>query len=309
MPLPELSLKLGKSNTGTMENSSRNLPAVESADSTITIKFGYLPDIPDARDYTREKAGLAQKKQAQLPAKADLRAFCPQVFDQGRIGACTANAASGLLGYYLRRAMGKDNVASRMFIYKGTRDLMQAKGDSGAYIRTTMGALALFGACPEKYWEYDESALDAAPPAFCYSFAQNYQAMTYFRLDEKSVGIPKMEKADVLLAIKETIAQGIPAMFGFAVFESIKEANGGKIPYPARGEKQLGGHAVLCVGYDDEMAIGSSKGAFIIRNSWGEAWGEKGYGYLPYDYLMAGLAQDWWSLVKAEWMETGEFGV
>ena len=287
------------------------MPLPELTLNKTTIKLGYLPDLPDARDYTEESAKVKMllKKPANAPAKADLRPFCPPIYDQGRMGACTANAASGLLGYFLRRAMGKDTAASRMFIYKCTRDLMMAKGDSGAFIRTTMGSLALFGAPPEKYWDYDENALDLAPPAFCYAYAQNYQAMSYFRLDEKSAGIPSMNKGDALLGIKDALAQGLPVMFGFTVFESIKTANDGKIPYPERGEAQLGGHAVLCVGYDDELTIGKSKGAFLIRNSWGEAWGEKGYGWLPYDYLMAGYAQDWWCLVKAEWMETGEFGV
>jgi len=196
-----------------------------------------------------------------------------------------------------------------MFIYKCTRDLMMAKGDSGAYIRTTMGSLALFGAPPEKYWDYDPRALDRAPPAFCYSFAQNYQAISYFRLDEKSVGIATKDRNDTLAEIKQTLAQSLPVVFGFQVYESIRDANDGKIPYPARGEKQIGGHAVLCVGYDDALKIGASTGAFLIRNSWGEAWGEKGYGWLPYDYLLAGLAQDFWSLVKAEWLDVEGFGV
>ena len=268
-------------------------------------------DLPGPRDYTSTHpkiAPLLAKKPSSVPSSIDLRAFCPPIYDQGQIGSCTANAAAALLEYNLRRAYGKDAPTSRMFIYKCTRDLMMAKGDSGAYIRTTMGSLALFGAPPEKYWSYSEG-IDRAPPAFCYSFASNYQAISYFRLDEKSVGIPKTEKGDALAAVKEALAQGLPAMFGFQVFESINDAQDGRIPYPKRGEKIIGGHAVLCVGYDDALTIGDKVGAFLIRNSWGEEWGEKGYGWLPYDYLLAGLAQDWWALVKAEWIETGEFGV
>ena len=69
------------------------------------------------------------------------------------------------------------------------------------------------------------------------------------------------------------------------------------------------GHAVVAVGFDDSIEIGPSKGAFIIRNSWGEEWGENGYGYLPYDYLLNGLALDWWALIKAEWINHTEFGL
>ncbi len=225
---------------------------------------------------------------------------------QGEIGSCTANAAAGLLEYHRKRAYDKEGTVSRMFIYKATRDLMQSDGDSGAYIRTTMGALALIGAPPEKYWGYGAERLDRAPPAFCYSYAQNYQALAYYRLDEKpSAG----DKGKTLSAIRETLASGLPPMFGFHVFESIRGAQGGRIPFPGKGEKEIGGHAVLAVGYDNGMEIGESKGAFLIRNSWGEGWGEKGYGWLPYDYLLKGLAEDWWVLVKAEWVDEGQFGV
>ncbi|MFA4983678.1 MAG: hypothetical protein WC588_05710, partial [Candidatus Micrarchaeia archaeon] len=211
--------------------------------------FGWLPDLPDSRDYTSKHpkvAPLLPKTPIKTPKTADLRPFCPPIFDQGNIGSCTANAAAALLSYHNKRTYGKETPLSRLFIYKGTRDLMQSKGDSGAFIRTTMGSLALFGAPPEKYWSYGED-IDRAPPAFCYSFAQNYQAINYFRLDEKTVGIPSTnstvrgrnvanlasvgvaklakDKSEVLNEIKSTLAQSLPVMFGFQVFESIRDAN------------------------------------------------------------------------------------
>jgi C1A family cysteine protease len=75
-----------------------------------------------------------------------------------------------------------------------------------------------------------------------------------------------------------------------------------------------GGHAVVAVGYDakilikNEMWDKDTKGALFIRNSWGVEWGEKGYGYLPYDYVTTGLAEDCWTLIQQGWIDTGQFG-
>jgi C1A family cysteine protease len=90
----------------------------------------------------------------------------------------------------------------------------------------------------------------------------------------------------------------------------------GRIPYPAAGEKIVGGHAVMAIGYNDQLKIKNTnpggietKGALLIRNSWGTGWGEGGYGWLPYEYVLIGLAVDWWSLLKNEWIDSGEFKV
>jgi C1A family cysteine protease len=283
--------------------------------------MGWIPDYPDLRDYTPDHvaiggllktsrlARLAAGKAA-VPSATDLRPWCSPVEDQGELGSCTANAGVGVLEYFARRAFGRHIDASRLFLYKVTRNLMRATGDTGAYLRTTMGAMALFGVPPEEHWPYRPSDYDREPSAFCYAFASCYQALRYFRLDP-----PSARKELLLARIKAHLAAGIPAMFGFTVYASIDRAEStGEIPFPGKGERVRGGHAVVAVGYDDGKRIpGAGKGAetvgaLLVRNSWGAGWGAGGYGFLPYAYVLEGLAVDWWSVLSAEWIDTGEFG-
>jgi C1A family cysteine protease len=280
--------------------------------------MGWIPDYPDLRDYTEKteevKKVLMQTqllKKKTLPKSVDLREWCSPVEDQGMLGSCTAHAGAGIIEYYERKSFGKHIDASRLFLYKVTRNLMKMKGDTGAYLRTTIGAMVLFGVPPEDYWPYtdDEKRFDKEPPAFCYAFAQNYQTIKYYRHD------PPETRADTILnRVKTYLTSGHPAMFGFTVYNSIEQADKtGRIPFPSPREKIEGGHAVAVVGYDDSMKIKNNyggretTGALLIRNSWGKGWGQEGYGWLPYEYILRGLAEDFWSVIKKEWIDTGEF--
>jgi C1A family cysteine protease len=292
--------------------------------------FGWIPDFPDFRDYTEDtkevreilgpaglpaggRARASRNHRAAAPASVDLREWASAVEDQGSLGSCTAQAGAGVIEYYERKAFGRHIDASRLFLYKVTRNLMKMKGDTGAYLRLTMGAMVLFGVPPEPYWPYtdNEQEFDKEPPAFCYAFAQNYKTIKYFRHDPPSAARPQ-----VLERLKTHLAAGHPAMFGFTVYSSIEQAAAtGRIPYPSAREKIEGGHAVVAIGYDDKMAIqnkaggAQAKGALLIRNSWGTGWGEQGYGWLPYQYILGGLAEDFWSVLKKEWLDTGAFKI
>jgi len=291
--------------------------------------MGWIPDYPDFRDYTEETEEVKEilkpsglplptvekksRKAKSLPASMDLREWCSSVEDQGQLGSCTAQAGVGVIEYYERKSFGRHIDASRLFLYKVTRNLMKMRGDTGAYLRSTIGAMVLFGVPPEEYWLYTDSLqdFDNEPPAFCYSFAQNYKTLKYYRHDPPSAGPDA-----VLKRVKTYLAAGHPAMFGFTVYSSVEQAaETGRIPYPSLRDKIEGGHAVVSVGYDDKMKIKNkysgdeTAGALLIRNSWGKDWGEEGYGWLPYEYIMRGLAEDFWSVLKKEWIDTGEFRI
>ena len=159
---------------------------------------------------------------------------------------------------------------------------------------------------------YDENKVNEEPPAYCYAYAQNYQALKYFLLDY--AGIPK---ETLLFQIKAVLAAGFPCIFGLTIYSSIYEDSNkpGHIPFPdPERDEVIGGHTLVAVGYNDYKFIQCadpkkySKGAFLIRNSWGTSWGIEGYGWLPYDYVLGGLTAAWWSLIKSEWFNEANFG-
>jgi C1A family cysteine protease len=275
--------------------------------------MGWERDIPDFRDLTprssdineiRSKSKRLKKVAKAIPPSADLRYWCSPIEDQEDLGSCTANAGVALMEYFQQRAYGKYLDASRLFLYKATRNLLGWVGDQGAYLRTTMKAMVLFGVPPEDYWPYDIPKFDSEPPAFCYAFAQTYKALKYYRLDP-----PGQVASETLGVLKENLAAGLPAMFGFTVYSSFPPVGDGKgeIPFPTQGDRVEGGHAVVAVGYDNKKKIAGDTGAILIRNSWGREWGVEGYGWLPYSYVEAGLAVDFWSLVEANFADTELF--
>lgn len=274
--------------------------------------MGWERDLPDFRDYSAEMPGIEKvlAKSAPLrsvkkktPSSVDLRKWCSPVEDQGDLGSCTANAGAGLLEYFERRAFGRHLDASRLFLYKVTRNLLNWTGDRGAYLRSTMKGMVLFGIPPEKYWPYDVSAFDEEPSSFCYAFADNYKTIQYYRLDPAGT-----TPGRALSNVRESLAGGIPCMFGFSVYSCMPgQGEGGDIPFPDPADTLEGGHAVVAVGYDDSHRVGKDRGALLIRNSWGTGWGEKGYGWLPYAYVEQELADDFWTLIKAEFVNTDLF--
>jgi C1A family cysteine protease len=252
-----------------------------------TKHYGWNPDLPDHRDMQYSvvrRAALA----AAVPNSVDLRAQCPPVYDQGQLGSCTANAIAGAFQFELMKQKLPSFNPSRLFIYYNERVLEgHPKTDSGAQIRDGVKSVATQGVCDETVWPYVISKFAAKPVKKLYTLALKNQALQYTRLNNT-----------VINELKTCLASGSPFVFGFTVYQSFEGdvvAKTGIVPMPAKNESVVGGHAVMAVGYDD------SKNAFIVRNSWGNSWGLKGYFYMPYAYITDNnLADDFWTITSVE---------
>jgi C1A family cysteine protease len=246
--------------------------------------YGWQPDLPDQRDLTYAAPAPILKK---LPPAIDLRSKCPVVYDQGQLGSCTANAIGGAIEFELMKQKAAVFIPSRLFIYYNERVIENTvNSDNGAQIRDGIKTVNQQGVCNETNWPYNTSEFAQKPHSTCYTEALKHKVLSYQRITR---AVAQMEGC---------LSDGYPFVFGFTVydsFESDQVARTGVLNLPAKGEKVVGGHAVMAVGYNHAQQ------RFIVRNSWSATWGQQGYFTIPYAYLTnENLADDFWTIRMVE---------
>lgn len=220
-------------------------------------------------------------------------------------GNCTANALSALYEYYeIKQKEDCEFTPSRLWIYYWERVFEGTiNEDSGAIVATGVKVIKSMGVCPEKIpkvnphkitnevcWPYDVSKFTLHPPAKSILFARNHKAINAYRIVQS------------LTQMKQQLQDGHPIVFGFMVCESFEGADVAKdglmhMPYTDKPDSIIGGHAVIICGYDDTKQVYDQTGAFLVRNSWGEEWGEKGYFWMPYTFALdANMCSDFWTM-------------
>lgn len=210
--------------------------------------------------------------QAELPSKVDLRPHMTRVEDQAQLNSCAANAIAGAYEYLAKRAHGDADDMSRLFLYYNARRIDGIQGDRGVSLTGSIDALYEAGVCREKTWPYHEEYVNRRPPQRAYREGERFRLKQAQRIQTD------------LFEMKHCLAEGYPIVFGMALFDSFdRAARNGKVPMPRRGRdtgrSSHGLHAMLAVGYSD------ANQAFVVRNSWGERWGDGGYCYVPYGYM------------------------
>lgn len=249
--------------------------------------YGWRRDLPDKRDSMVEYGVIKNVEIDKVQNTGiDLRSNCPPVYNQGKLGSCTANGIAAVYQFdEMKQNKNIDFMPSRLFIYYNERKMEGTiNSDSGASIRDGIKSINKVGVCSEDEWPYDIYEFKEQPSDECYKDATKNRSLKYQRVkqDENQ--------------LKESLKAGYPVVFGFSVYESfesntVKET--GIIPIPEKDEKLMGGHCVVLVGYDDNNK------KWIVRNSWGEEWGDKGYCYFPYNYITdKDLASDFWQVSK-----------
>jgi len=208
-----------------------------------------------------------------IPDQVDLRQYCTTVEDQGQLGSCTANATVGAMEYLYKKRDGQSVDLSRIFSYYNSRRMRGTiNQDCGAYISDALASVLAFGVCREDVWPYDINNFANEPSQQAYQEAMMHEAVQYARVEGAHGAIP-------------ALAAGFPVVFGTRIPERCyKEAQSNGV-FPMATDQEItnnqgGGHCMLIVGYDKPKQI------FIVRNSWGQDWGDRGYCYIPFELMV-----------------------
>lgn len=214
-------------------------------------------------------------------AVVDLSPQMPAVRNEGQEGAGVGFVVSAALEYQIFKDTGKTVQLSPRGIYNLAREIEHTSGsDSGAQVRDAIKAVAKTGAVLESDWPYKAGQFAQKRPAAFDRF-KKYKIESYFRM------------SGTVEEIKGALRSTGPVVGGIEIFASMDNAEvikSGIIPLPKPGESQVGGLAILIVGYDDGQK------RFKIQNFWGTDWGDKGFGYVPYAYFTSSLSSDFWSI-------------
>jgi len=238
-------------------------------------KFGYIKDLDDRRDFLMK--GFLPRVDIVLPKSVDLTDKMSPVRNQGNEGTCVGFASVvGMKEYQELQDYKKLVLLSPRFLYNECKKIDGIPNQEGTYIRTAMQVLKKVGVCQEDFWPYQPHQKDK-PKDEADSNARKFCVMGYARISG-------------LEELKQSLFFKGPCVIGVKVFKGMMNTKNGVVRMPKCWERSLSGHAICPVGYNDERKL------VKFKNSWSEAWGNKGWGFLPYAYIEKYMMDGWSSV-------------
>ena len=246
--------------------------------TNLTNIYNYIPDIIDFRDR------YIELEECDYKDLVDLRGEFPNIFNIGnQWNGSIASSISALLYHELVKLNKNIFIPSRLFIFynsllynsKLTNQILTIVPS----IRQTLKSIAKWGFCPEQYLPYDIQNVMNQPSNTAYQYG-GYYTIEYCKVNSN------INDIKLVLNYKKSILCSIP------IYSSFHDNNvriTGRIPYPDNIDSLIGCLSIIVVGYIH------SKQLFIIRLSLGDIWGDHGYGYIPYDYLI-NMGMDLWCM-------------
>ena len=203
-------------------------------------------------------------------SKVDLREWCPPIENQGELGSCNACAVVSALEFLQIKSGKPLTDLSVLYVYYYGRKLAgREKEHTGLLCHHATAAVMAYGVCEDKLWPYRTDKFTQEPPERAREEAHRFDAVQYARLATSDEA-------------KLSIASGVPVLFGLDIpgeyYHATRE-DGRMPPLGTYDHLPMTGHTMLFVGFDDQT------GTWLAQNSWGEAWGQRGYVHIPYDLV------------------------
>jgi C1A family cysteine protease len=244
--------------------------------------YGWHPSKPDIRNHKYKAPKIFGIINQSLPNVVDLRSIMSPIEDQGQTNSCTAHALVAMFQALEIKNKRDYNDYSRLFVYANERDIEgNLDSDCGGCLHDGIQGIKNNGICFESFWPFDTSKITVKPNGNAYNNAKHNLMSEY-------------QSLDTLYDMKHCLSQGFPFVLGFTVydyFESDAMAETGILNMPGPDENTVGGHAICCIGYDD------NKQQALMRNSWSSSWGPfGGYFWMSYEYLSSELCSDKWTV-------------
>lgn len=223
---------------------------------------------------------------ASLPAQVDLTGKLPPAGEQGNYSTCiTWSVGYGLRSYLNavsndltpQQLTSESNQFSPADLWMSITAQNKTANCGGSNFESAFDAMVNRGIATLQTAPYSSLQCDGTPPQAWTTDAANHKIMNYRMIADADMTVSNL---------KTQLAQGRLIAFGARVGDNFITWRGDGVmssdTYNQPG-MQSAYHAMVLAGYDDSKG---SRGAFLVYNSWGLNWGDKGCMWVDYNFFL-----------------------